>query len=50
MLSFSSMLIIKLAVATCSSEMILISSEKKKPSELAQKQSFLLKIISYNQA
>lgn len=30
--------------------MILISTEKKKPSELAQKESFLFKIISYNQA
>lgn len=30
--------------------MNLISAEKKPPFELAQKQSFLFKIISYNQA
>lgn len=44
--SFSSMLIIKLSTATCSPETNLISAEKKPPFELAQKQSFIFKIIS----
>lgn len=40
------MLIIKLSIATFSPEINLISAEKKKQLELAQKQSFLFKIIT----
>lgn len=46
----SLMLIFELSVAICCPEIILTSAQKKKPSEPAEKTSFLFKIISYNQA